>query len=541
MCHKPENVCDYLKTVTLIEKLYGVRFQIFLRSVDWEPLEMAEPMSSDIAEQLVQAFDPEEPVVHILPDQRSLIIVPIETPMVDAAAVAVTDIHCEDLLERITRITFRLFRQQDEVLQQQVLFNELSALTEECNWLRTMSQYIDLSNASQPVNVVVERLLPRLQEMVKARAIGFVAQTESELHDFWHGDVGTVNSRQLIEKYGPQSSQHPVVVHWRDQKEACEQTQVSLVLARIASTNKHYGWLLAIYRQQTALDDALTTWPSKCEFGAAEAGLLKAAAALLATHSHNVESFRDKDRLLLGVIKVMTGALDARDPHTKGHSDRVALYARQIAQAMGLDKTDCERIYLTGLVHDIGKIGMPDTVLNKPGKLSDSEQATIQEHPSIGYDIMKHLEELEFVLPGVLHHHERADGKGYPDGLQLEEMPLVARILGVADAYDAMTSSRSHRSCMSFENAEEIVRENTGTQFAPDAAAAFFRALPQIRKIAEADTLRRLPFFDQGKDPLQSIEATLSEIDQGLCAVASVGGSEEPDDTPHDRQSHRIP
>ena len=189
---------------------------------------------------------------------------------------------------------------------------------------------------------------------------------------------------------------------------------------------------------------------------------MSTAANLLASHAKNVQFLDAQDALLIGIIRSIVNAIDAKDPYTCGHSDRVANIAKAIAQRVGVDSFECERIYMAGLLHDVGKIGIPDAILSKPGKLTDEEYDIVKKHPEIGYTILKNLGQLQYVLPGVLHHHEAIDGSGYPAGLKGEMIPLVGRILAVADAYDAMTSTRPYRDGMPSEKAESILREGAG-------------------------------------------------------------------------------
>ena len=164
-------------------------------------------------------------------------------------------------------------------------------------------------------------------------------------------------------------------------------------------------------------------------------------------------------------IRALAEAVDAKDEYTRGHSTRVAEYAKGIAETMGLDPGFVELVYVTGTLHDVGKIGVPDSVLKKPGKLTDEEFEEIKKHPALGEKIVSQLPMLKDALPGVRHHHERWDGKGYPDALAGEEIPLLARILAVADTYDAMTSDRPYRKGMPQEVAVKILQESAGTQF----------------------------------------------------------------------------
>lgn len=188
------------------------------------------------------------------------------------------------------------------------------------------------------------------------------------------------------------------------------------------------------------------------------------------------------------VLLAFASSLEKRDPYTAGHSDRVARYAVMIARELGLSEHDLEVIHLGGLLHDIGKIGIPDSVLNKPDRLTEEEYDIMKQHPVLGEELLRRVytqskilpeEDRERMLEIVLCHHERPDGRGYPNGLKEEDIPLFARLTAVADAFDAMTSNRAYRAAMSLEKAKNILREGRGTQFWPPAVDAFFRALEQ--------------------------------------------------------------
>src|SRR5262249_18047695 len=148
--------------------------------------------------------------------------------------------------------------------------------------------------------------------------------------------------------------------------------------------------------------------------------------------------------LLVGLARSLTTAIDAKDNYTYGHSERVARTAVELGRELGLGRDDLGDIYLAGLLHDVGKIGIRDTVLHKPGPLTPEEREHIQQHVTIGYSILADLRQIHNILPGVLYHHERYDGTGYPDGLAGENIPLLARILAVADGYDAMSHPRPY-------------------------------------------------------------------------------------------------
>jgi putative nucleotidyltransferase with HDIG domain len=180
----------------------------------------------------------------------------------------------------------------------------------------------------------------------------------------------------------------------------------------------------------------------------------------------------------------MTSAIDAKDPYTCGHSDRVARISVRLAQELGCDQQLLQTLYMGGLLHDIGKIGIDDAVLRKPSRLSDEEYEHIKQHPELGCRILADLTPLSDVLPAVLHHHEQWDGNGYPCALSGEQIPLMARIMAVADAYDAMSSDRPYRKGMPADRVDEIFRGGAGSQWDPEVVAAFFSAREDIRCIS---------------------------------------------------------
>jgi len=177
----------------------------------------------------------------------------------------------------------------------------------------------------------------------------------------------------------------------------------------------------------------------------------------------------------LSAITALAYALEAKDKYTSGHSQRVAETSVAIAKELGLSQHSIERIRQAGLIHDIGKIGVRESVLNKPGRLTDEEFHHIKSHCETGEHILTPIVEDEEILKVVRHHHERYDGRGYPDGLKGEQIPLGARILAVADTYDAMTSERPYREAMSDETACDEIKRCKGTQFDPVVADAFLR------------------------------------------------------------------
>lgn len=182
------------------------------------------------------------------------------------------------------------------------------------------------------------------------------------------------------------------------------------------------------------------------------------------------ERKRKVERLSMQIIKTLASTIDAKDKYTNGHSLRVAEYSKSLAERMGKSTQEQEDIYYMGLLHDIGKIGVPDEIINKPSRLTDEEYEAIKRHPVIGAEILKNVSEIPGLGFGTRGHHERYDGKGYPDGLKGPEIPLEARIIAVADAYDAMASKRSYRDALPQTVVREEITKGCGTQFDPEIA-----------------------------------------------------------------------
>ncbi len=196
-------------------------------------------------------------------------------------------------------------------------------------------------------------------------------------------------------------------------------------------------------------------------------------------HAEVERKTQEIEGLSLHVVHSLADAIDAKDAYTKGHSGRVADYSREIAKRFGYSAERQEEIYMMGLLHDVGKIGVPDEVINKPGKLTDEEFAKIKTHPGRGARILENIKEMPKLATGARWHHERYDGRGYPDGLAGENIPEEARIIAVADAYDAMTSHRSYRDVIPQEVVKGELEKGSGTQFDPKFAAIMLEIIKE--------------------------------------------------------------
>ena len=228
---------------------------------------------------------------------------------------------------------------------------------------------------------------------------------------------------------------------------------------------------------------AAVTFDPQRRFRRGDVNLMRLARRMLVQQNRHAQTFGQLRDTLFGLVRCLTASLDARDPYTWGHSERVARMGVCLARQLRLAEAEVNDLYLSGLLHDIGKIGVRDDVLRKPGPLTDEERAQVEKHPVLGDTIVSHVAYLAPVRPGIRHHHERFDGHGYPDRLAGESIPRMARILAVADGLDAMLSERPYRKGMPPARVEEILREGAGKQWDPAVVAAFFPCRQEIYAI----------------------------------------------------------
>ena len=234
------------------------------------------------------------------------------------------------------------------------------------------------------------------------------------------------------------------------------------------------GWLLAV----NPLDDRRDHAPRR------SSGLQHVGSLIVAQLS-NAKIYADLKELLFGIIRALTAAIDAKDPYTSGHSERVARIAVRLAEELRMPPAKRSDLYLAGLLHDVGKIGIDDGVLKKTGPLTPEEYKKIQAHVEIGVTILKDLRKLHHILPGVRHHHESMDGSGYPDRLSGDEIPLEARILAVADSFDAMSSNRPYRRRLSLSQIDNILLKGRSVQWDADVIDALFACRSDLEAIRQ--------------------------------------------------------
>jgi HD-GYP domain-containing protein (c-di-GMP phosphodiesterase class II) len=521
--HRPaptlcEAAIQRLALQSLLEDTFDAPFALAQREADaWRPAtidsasaDSLPPFTDDLQQALQMHFQETDPVVTRRADGQHLVIVPLHgktgAPMALWAYVPIAE---EPIVRRLLKSAFLLVEERKASRQLKACLKEcaqqVTADFEELTWLRELASHIDLCDSRRETVELADAVLPALKEIINAEALLLLqripgdAQSEQEFKTVLTLGTLTLSDEQcglILRELGPAAGEQPVVRNSTFGSELISEREASLqnlLLVHVGRGEDQFGWLLAVNKifgapgvSDTAFHDAKSC--GAAEFGTSEAATLNAAAVLLGTHSRNLKLLQERESLFLGITKALINAIDAKDTYTCGHSDRVAHIGRRIALQMQLPPQDCERIYLAGLLHDIGKIGVPDDVLLKPGKLSDEEFAFIKKHPEIGYGILKHVPQLAYVFDGVLHHHESYDGKGYPARLAGEQIPLIGRILAVADAYDAMTSNRPYRPGMTTERAEEILSRGAGQQWDPQVIAAFFGCVQDVRRLTARST-----------------------------------------------------
>jgi HD-GYP domain-containing protein (c-di-GMP phosphodiesterase class II) len=305
----------------------------------------------------------------------------------------------------------------------------------------------------------------------------------------------------LADEAGWEESGYAIVNDPRESRWGARFARIQNLLAVPVADPKLSGWVMAFNKRrragrgpsgresripQVAVRDE--TGPEAhpiLPFRRSDAALLLPFASLLGLHARAALRYHHIKDLLVGLTRSLTAAIDAKDAYTYGHSERVARAAVELGRALGLQEDELSDIYLAGLLHDIGKIGIRDEVLTKRGPLTPDEFKHIQQHVIIGHRILGGLHAIAHLLPGVLYHHERHDGGGYPEGLKGDAIPLLARILAVADSFDAMNTTRPYRTAMVPGRVDEILRQGAGIQWDPMVIDAYVRCRDRLMTIRE--------------------------------------------------------
>lgn len=383
--------------------------------------------------------------------------------------------HLQTLLELTVARVESEQRESGLQLEIEQTADQIEQTYEEISLLHSLTRNLQISRS--PVELA-ELCLNRLQPLIRSEGLVIWLEAKHGRSNFLvQGEIpfDRLGMARLVARFEDHVWSRPLV------KNNIEATLLgadfpglkSLLMVPIAEGSHRSGWILSCNLEADR------------QYGTVEASLLNSVATILGTHMRNIYLYQQHHELMLSFVRSLVSTLDAKDPYTRGHSERVALIARRLGAELNLPEEDLHDIYLSGLLHDIGKIGVDDRILQKPGNLSDDEFRKIQEHPMIGYSILRGLKNLQKILPGVRSHHENYNGKGYPDGLKGDEIPLMARILAVADAYDAMCSDRPYRSGMDVEQVEAIFRRGAGDQWDARIIETYFAVRDDISQICK--------------------------------------------------------
>ena len=381
--------------------------------------------------------------------------------------------HLSVLLSLVDREREQRRQQEDLEFEVEQLSDQIESTYEEISLLHSLTRNLQISRSPRDL---AELCLSRMHTVIRAEAdVIWFSDRQGESHSLVRGNLpfDEIGMARLLACFDDHDWSRPLVKNHvpRTLLGADFPGLNEFAIVPIAQGAHRSGWILSC------------NLPDGREYGTVEASLLNSIATILGTHLRNIDLYRQHQTLLLSFVRSLVSTLDAKDPYTRGHSERVALVARRLGEELHLPEVDLRDIYLSGLLHDIGKIGIDDRILRKPGSLTDEEFRQIQRHPMVGYSILKELKNLHRVLPGVRNHHECFNGTGYPDRLAGEDIPLMARILAVADSYDAMGSDRPYRKGLPLEKIEAIFRRGAGHQWDAAVIDAYFAARDDIQSL----------------------------------------------------------
>lgn len=347
--------------------------------------------------------------------------------------------------------------------------------------LATLTRISSLLNAQKNLDALLDIIVDASTDLMASEAgsLFLIDEEKQELYfHCTHGDKGE-RLRSLRIPMGVGIAGHvaqtgePLLIadaqkdprFYREIDKKTELLTRSILCVPLKADNKMLGALEVLNKKNGAI------------FTALDLELFTALAGIAAIAIYNMKLHLDLEDRFQDGIRALVNLIEASDSYTRGHSERVTYYSRMIAEELTLNEDMVFSIETAGMLHDIGKIGIASDIIRKPTRLTDEEYQAIQSHPTIGYNSIKEMRQLGEVLQGILHHHERYDGKGYPGGIKGLEIPLMARIIAVADTYDAMTSTRPYRPALAPNIAIAEIEKNAGTQFDPVVAEAFIEAL----------------------------------------------------------------
>lgn len=338
--------------------------------------------------------------------------------------------------------------------------------------LTTLYRLVDIITESKTLERVLNSLMDMVTEIISCEGAMLFLVDEN------NGEPDVALKRNISKKNEAKINlqMKQKVIEWTLKKgktiampdideDAAENDKATFVLVPLIAHDKPVG-----------LIDIISDTPEG-DITTKDLSLLTILAKQAALAIENVKLYESMKKDQISIIRALSSTVDAKDHHTSGHSVKVSEYSMKIAEALGLPEREVENIKYAALLHDIGKIGIPDDIIKKPTRLTPEEFENVRKHPVIGARIIKEIESLSPMVPIILHHHERYDGKGYPDGLIGEAIPIGARIVHVTDAYDTMVSARAYRDMLPAELAVSEMRKNAGTQFDPKVVEAFITIL----------------------------------------------------------------
>ncbi len=410
--------------------------------------------------------------------------------------------------EQIEKVGTELAQTYEELVLLHKLGTNMRVTEEDANFLQMACDNLTEIVLVEGIAVLVEKIVDDEQKLVLAAGSGLIdidEHTAALLHSRLAAEIDAGKDALLDSEVGsefkydwPENIDNILAVPLCGKEKGEGRSK-----GEVLSGTSMMGLMVAINRVD------------KADFDSIDVNLFNSVASSCAVFIENGRLFGDLKELFIGSLKALTSSIDAKDQYTRGHSERVAIISHWIAERLSeqepLDPEQIHRVYLAGLLHDIGKIGVDESVLLKCGKLTDEERECIMKHPCIGAGILREIKQMHDIVPGVLCHHERVDGKGYPDGLSGDDVPMLGRIVGLADSFDAMTSKRIYRDAMTVEDALGEIERGLGTQFDE-----------QIGRVFLESDIARLWEILQGGPSLASMYETGSISEYGATAVGTL-------------------
>jgi HD-GYP domain-containing protein (c-di-GMP phosphodiesterase class II) len=364
--------------------------------------------------------------------------------------------------KQIEMVSTELARVYEELVLLHKMSTNMRVTEADSNFLQMACDNLTEIVYVEGIAILLEKSIDNEQHFVIAAGSGLIdidEQTSESLYDRLTDEINSGKDALLDSEVDA-----PFKYNWPDYIKniivvpLCGKDKgESSFTSRTQNDNYIIGFMVAINRI------------GKQDFDSTDVKLFNSVASGCAVFIENRRLFKDIKELFIGSLKALTSSIDAKDNYTHGHSERVAFISRWIAEKLSeqeqLEEEQLHTVYLAGLLHDIGKIGIDETLLRKNGKLNEEEFTRIKMHPAIGAGILREIKQMRDIVPGVLCHHERVDGRGYPDGLSGDQIPLIGKIVGLADSFDAMTSKRTYRDAMSIEQALAEIKKGLGTQF----------------------------------------------------------------------------